>query len=122
MRIVAALFVLVWCGAALSASAQQAPQAGAPDAKGASPGGTPQQATQAKAPAQPAKPGVPDDLKLIILIRTALIALNQANLTGNYSVLRDIAAPSSSRPTTLRGSARSSPICASAKSISAQSP
>ncbi|MBK5199244.1 MAG: hypothetical protein JJE37_13355 [Methyloceanibacter sp.] len=120
MRIVAALFVLVWCGAALSASAQQAPQAGAPDAKGASPGGTPQQATQAKAPAQPAKPGV--DLKLIILIRTALIALNQANLTGNYSVLRDIAAPSSSRPTTLRGSARSSPICASAKSISAQSP
>jgi hypothetical protein len=45
-------------------------------------------------PAQPAKPGVPDDLKLIILIRTALIALNQANLTGNYSVLRDIATPS----------------------------
>jgi hypothetical protein len=28
-----------------------------------------------------------------MLIRTTLIALNQANATGNYSVLRDLAAP-----------------------------
>lgn len=36
---------------------------------------------------------VPDDHKLTILIRTTIIALNQANATGNYSVLRDLAAP-----------------------------
>jgi hypothetical protein len=37
--------------------------------------------------------GVPDDLKLLILIRTTLIALNQANITGDYSILREIGAP-----------------------------
>jgi hypothetical protein len=36
---------------------------------------------------------IPDDYKLAMLIRTSLIALNQANLTGNYSVLRDLGAP-----------------------------
>jgi hypothetical protein len=35
---------------------------------------------------------VPDDLKILILIRTTLVALNQANITGDYSVLREIAA------------------------------
>jgi hypothetical protein len=30
---------------------------------------------------------------LILLIRTTLIALNQANMTGNYSVLRDLSSP-----------------------------
>jgi len=37
--------------------------------------------------------GVPDAYKLNLLIRTTIIALNQANATGNYSVLRDLAAP-----------------------------
>lgn len=37
---------------------------------------------------------VPNPYKLSILIRTTIIALNQANLTGNYSVVRDLAAPS----------------------------
>jgi hypothetical protein len=36
---------------------------------------------------------VPTDDVLLILIRSSLIALNQANVTGNYSVLRDIGAP-----------------------------
>jgi hypothetical protein len=90
MRIAVALFVLVWCGFVPSASAQQNPQAAAPDVKGAS---SPGVGAQAKTTPQPAKPSVPDDLKLIILIRTSLIALNPANLTGNYSVLRDMAAP-----------------------------
>lgn len=95
MRIVGPLVVLLLCAAAVSANAQQTPQADAPDAKSAPPpaSGTPPQGTVAKAPAQPAKASVPDDLKLIILIRTTLIALNQADLTGNYSVLRDMAAP-----------------------------
>ncbi len=52
--------------------------------------GTPQ---AARANAAPQAKGVPDDYKLAMLIRTSLIALNQANITGNYSVLRDLAAP-----------------------------
>ena len=38
-------------------------------------------------------PSVPNDDKLVILINSALLALNQANLTGNYTVLHDMAAP-----------------------------
>ena len=38
-------------------------------------------------------PTMPSDDKLLILINSALIALNQANVTGNYTVLRDMAAP-----------------------------
>lgn len=37
---------------------------------------------------------LPDDYRLNLLIRTTLIALNQANATRNYTVLRDLAAPS----------------------------
>jgi len=36
---------------------------------------------------------MPDAYRLNLLIRTTLIALNQANQTGNYTVLRDLAAP-----------------------------
>jgi hypothetical protein len=36
---------------------------------------------------------VPDAYKLNLLIRTTIIALNQANMTGNYSVLRDLGTP-----------------------------
>ena len=36
---------------------------------------------------------MPDAYRLNILIRTTLIALNQANQTGNYSVLRDLGTP-----------------------------
>ncbi len=39
----------------------------------------------------------PDGALLVILIRDALTALNQANWTGNYTVLRDYASPSFSR-------------------------
>ena len=35
----------------------------------------------------------PDDLRLLLMVRNAIIALNQANLTGNYSVLRDMGTP-----------------------------
>jgi hypothetical protein len=84
LPLVAALTIVV----APAATAQQTPKAGAPDSQGE---------VAPKTPAQPAaqspKVGVPDDLALLILIRTTLIALNQADLTGNYSVLRDIAAP-----------------------------
>lgn len=36
---------------------------------------------------------VPDSHKLNLLIRTTIIALNQANMSGNYSVLRDLGTP-----------------------------
>src|SRR5262245_20468190 len=51
-------------------------------------------AAQGAAQAQAALPqGMPDAYKLNLLIRTTVIAVNQANRTGNYSVLRDLAAP-----------------------------
>ncbi|MGO8953780.1 MAG: hypothetical protein ACLPWS_00760 [Rhodomicrobium sp.] len=50
----------------------------------------------AEAATQPAEaaPAIPDDLRLILMIRNAVIALNQANTTGNYSVLRELGTPS----------------------------
>jgi hypothetical protein len=46
----------------------------------------PKQAPQAQAP----KPAQIDRNGVLILIRTALLALDQANKTGNYTVLRDL--------------------------------
>jgi hypothetical protein len=40
-----------------------------------------------------AAPTMPDAYKLNMLVRTTLIALSQANQTGNYSVLRDLGTP-----------------------------
>ena len=53
---------------------------------------------QGKAPAAAAQggqqvPGITDPYRLNMLIRTTLIALSQANLTGNYTVLRDLGSP-----------------------------
>jgi hypothetical protein len=50
--------------------------------------------SQPPAPPPAARPEVPPAADLLVLIRTTLVALNQANIAGNYSVLRDIAAPS----------------------------
>jgi hypothetical protein len=36
---------------------------------------------------------VPNDEKLVALVSSTLIALNQANVTGNYSVFRELGAP-----------------------------
>lgn len=41
-----------------------------------------------------AEPPKPDGNMALILVRDAITALNQANLTGNYTVLRDYASPS----------------------------
>ena len=38
-------------------------------------------------------PALPDAFKLNLLIRSSIIALNQANQTGNYTVLQDLGAP-----------------------------
>ena len=48
---------------------------------------------QTETQAQGPRLTVPTDDVLLILIRATLIALNQANVTGNYTVLRDLGAP-----------------------------
>jgi hypothetical protein len=54
----------------------------------------PAAAAQAPAPAPAAaQPGVPDALIVNKLIWSAMAAVDQANQTGNYSVLRDLGAP-----------------------------
>jgi len=73
----AALGWLVWIAAALPAVAQ---------AQGAPP----------RSPAGPqkaARPAAIDRLGLLILIRQTLTALDLANKSGNYSILREISAP-----------------------------
>lgn len=47
-----------------------------------------------KESASPAEaPEIPDSFKLNMLIRTTVIAVNQANKTANYTVLRDLGSP-----------------------------
>jgi hypothetical protein len=50
-------------------------------------------AGQAQTSAQTPKPAQIDRNGVLILIRSSLLALDQANKTGNYTVLRDIGAP-----------------------------
>jgi hypothetical protein len=66
----------------LAEAAAPAPKQGAP-----SPKQQPQGQAQAPKPAQIDRNGV------LILIRTTLLALDQANKTGNYTVLRDLGSP-----------------------------
>lgn len=50
-------------------------------------------AAQQPAPASPAQAGIPDSVTIDKLIWSAMAAVDQANKTGNYSVLRDLGAP-----------------------------
>ncbi len=50
-------------------------------------------AGHAQTPAQAPKPAQIDRNGVLILIRSTLLAVDQANKTGNYTVLRDIGAP-----------------------------
>jgi hypothetical protein len=50
-------------------------------------------ASHAETPARAPKPAQIDRNGVLILIRSSLLALDQANKTGNYTVLRDIGAP-----------------------------
>jgi hypothetical protein len=52
----------------------------------------PSEQTMQATPAAP-KLLVPESQGLAVLVQNTLIALSHANLTGNYSVLRDLAAP-----------------------------
>src|SRR5262249_39993862 len=53
----------------------------------------PDAAPKAAAQAQPPHLAVPRAEELLMLIRTTLVALNQANFTGNYTVLQDLGTP-----------------------------
>jgi outer membrane biosynthesis protein TonB len=70
---------------------QQQPQ---PTAQMAQQEAPPQQAQPQRQPEPPAQrlPMPPDDV-LLMLIQSSLIALNQANATGNYTVFRELSAP-----------------------------
>jgi hypothetical protein len=57
-------------------------------------------ASAGTAGARQAKLAVPNDLQLLIMIKTTLIAFNDANTTGNYTVLRDLASPDFQRTNT----------------------
>jgi len=47
-----------------------------------------------QAPSQPQRSAIPPDSDLVtILLRTTVVAVHQANITGNYTVLHDLAAP-----------------------------
>ena len=73
-------------------------------------------AAHAQTPPQAAKPAQIDRNGVLILIRSALLALDQANKTGNYTVLRDLGAPGFQTNSAAR-LPRSSPSCAMTISI-----
>lgn len=50
-------------------------------------------APPAAAQVQAAGPQIPDPEGILILIRSSLLAVTQANATGNYTVLRDLGSP-----------------------------
>jgi hypothetical protein len=80
--------------ASVDPAPESGPSAAAPDTSS----GLAAEALEAppEAPVEAAPPpGIPgpDVDMLVILIRSTVLALNQANLTGDYSVLRELAAP-----------------------------
>jgi hypothetical protein len=85
MRIFTVVAV-VWALAAGVSTAQQSSPPSAAPPKAKAPAATPKSA-EARAPA------VPHPNQLMILIRSTLLAANHANLTGNYTVLRELGTP-----------------------------
>jgi hypothetical protein len=75
---------------ALSATADPAPPAHKPKAAAKQ---EPEQPAAAQSPAPPPIQ-LPDPAARLLLIRSTLLALNHANITGNYSVFRELSAPS----------------------------
>jgi hypothetical protein len=91
-RLILRAVCLAAVGAALAlhdASAQ------APAAKPEAPAKSPPSATTVPKAAAPAQPQVvmPDADKILLLVRSTLLTLNDALQTGNFTVLRDMGAP-----------------------------
>lgn len=90
--LIAGFVLCAGLGAVALAETTPAPKSGTPPAAAPS---------KSKAPARPAKPAqaanpqvvMPDAEKIVLLLRNTLISLNDALQTGNFTVLRDRAAP-----------------------------
>jgi hypothetical protein len=65
-----------------------------PAAKPLTTGATTNAPAAAARPPSPPQVAMPDANKIVLLLRTSLLTLNDALRSGNYSVLRDTAAPS----------------------------
>ncbi len=88
---IAMLAVLAGCSTALAEPGQPALKPKARPAGAAQPtGALPQAKAELRQPVLVALPPAED---LLRLIRTTMTALDQANQTGNYTVLRDLGAP-----------------------------
>ena len=93
----------VVCGGAAAEPGEKGAKGAAPSPPASGPAaGAPSSAkrpSQAKATPAASKdtaataPTIPDQYKLNMLIRTTIIAVSQANETGNYAVLRDLGSP-----------------------------
>lgn len=90
-RLTAALACLMLALVAPAASAQSAPRSGA-SSHTAPAKDAPKRAPQQPQP-QPSSPRMISPEQALYLIRSSLLTLNDANRTGNYTVLRDLAAP-----------------------------
>ena len=90
-----ALCLICWLAALQSGAAQGLVQSASPltDPQAPQSYQAPQttQAPEASEAPQPIMSS--SDPRLLLMVRNAIIALNQANLTGNYSVLRDMGTP-----------------------------
>jgi outer membrane biosynthesis protein TonB len=91
LAVLIAIVVAIVTADAVATNAPQ-PQPAAP----ASPPSSP--AREQLAQAQPAQPSAPkpaniDRNGVLMLVRSTILALDQANKTGNYTVLRDLGAP-----------------------------
>lgn len=82
LAVVVSFAIHSWFGASGAAMAQGAPKQ---ERKKANPAAAQQQTSP--------RPKLPDPYKLNLLIRSTILAVDQANRTGNYTVLRDLASP-----------------------------
>ncbi len=87
------IFVFLFAGNAVAAGTEKEEgAAGPPKSPGVSEPAKAKSLSKTEPPAAP-KPSLPDEFKLNMLIRTTIIAINQANKTNNYTVLRDLGSP-----------------------------
>src|SRR5437660_313719 len=91
------LAVLIAASAAVGAAAQPAPSAFADRwqvAQAPLPKPQPARSQPAQPQSAPAQPALPISLEqALYLIRATILRLNDANHSGNYTVLRDLSAP-----------------------------
>jgi hypothetical protein len=92
LAVLIAIVVAILIADAVATNAQQPPPASSAPATDP-PSPAPQQLAQAQqAPSAP-KPAQIDRNGVLMLVRSSILALDQANKTGNYTVLRDLGAP-----------------------------